>query len=111
MRSSSRRAFVFASGQIQDPPAATAPRRLPKPPRRPQRKGRGGQTPPGRRQPRAGPPKVHGLLVFFLFLKKIRGIKLFFFFLQGTFGVKRLGLSADIGQRQFWIRLVPAPMV
>lgn len=25
--------------------------------------------------------------------------------------MKRLGLSANIGQRQFWIRLVPAPMV
>lgn len=70
MRSSSRRAFVFASGQIQDPPAATAPRRLPKPPRRPQRKGRGGQTPPGAGSPALGRLKCMVCLYFFFFLKK-----------------------------------------
>lgn len=102
MRSSSRRAssllVVKSRTCLRQPPAA--PRRLPMPPRRPQRKGEGGNTtPPGAGSPTLGCLKCMVCFIFcFSFIKKIRGIKLSSFVkvLRG----ERFGLSADIGQSQ-----------
>lgn len=120
MRSSSRRAssllVVKSRTCLRQPPAA--PRRLPKPPRRPQRKGEAGDgipPSPGAGSPALGRLKCMVCFIFcFSFIKKIRGIKLSSFVkvLRG----ERFGLSADIGRsqsrpRRLWrrIRFSPAP--